>query len=49
MTINGKTMGENVKRADIQDADVIRSYKTAAEQERRTSRCSRATCSIPRS
>src|SRR6187431_2668596 len=27
LTINGKTMGENVKRATIEDADVIRTYK----------------------
>ena len=27
MTINGKTMGENVKNADISDPDVIHSYK----------------------
>ena len=27
MTINGKTMGENVKNAEIKDADVIYSYK----------------------
>ena len=27
MTINGKTMGENVKSADIKDTDVICSYK----------------------
>src|SRR5438477_3225813 len=26
LTVNGKTMGENVKRAEIEDADVIRSY-----------------------
>src|SRR5829696_138284 len=26
LTVNGKTMGENVKRARIEDADVIRSY-----------------------
>ena len=24
LTVNGKTMGENVKRASIEDADVIR-------------------------
>jgi dihydroxy-acid dehydratase len=27
LTVNGKTMGENVKRAKIEDADVIRTYK----------------------
>jgi len=27
LTVNGKTMGENVKRARIGDADVIRTYK----------------------
>src|SRR5688572_26903458 len=27
LTINGKTMGENVKRAKVQDADVIKPYK----------------------
>jgi dihydroxy-acid dehydratase len=27
LTVNGKTMGENVKRAQIGDADVIRTYK----------------------
>jgi dihydroxy-acid dehydratase len=27
LTVNGKTMGENVKRAQIEDADVIRTYK----------------------
>src|SRR5207302_1996891 len=26
LTVNGKTMGENVKRAKIEDADVIRTY-----------------------
>jgi dihydroxy-acid dehydratase len=26
LTVNGKTMGENVERADIQDTDVIRPY-----------------------
>ncbi|MEA2875692.1 MAG: xylonate dehydratase, partial [Hyphomicrobiales bacterium] len=28
LTVNGKTMGENVKRAKIEDADVIRTYKS---------------------
>jgi dihydroxy-acid dehydratase len=27
LTVNGKTMGENVRRARIEDADVIRTYK----------------------
>src|SRR6187401_1430676 len=27
LTVNGKTMGENVRRARVQDADVIRTYK----------------------
>jgi dihydroxy-acid dehydratase len=27
LTVNGKTMGENVRRAKIEDADVIRTYK----------------------
>jgi dihydroxy-acid dehydratase len=27
MTVNGKTIGENVKRAEIENADVIRTYK----------------------
>ncbi|MFL5176416.1 MAG: IlvD/Edd family dehydratase [Microvirga sp.] len=27
LTVNGKTIGENVKRAKIEDADVIRTYK----------------------
>ena len=27
LTVNGKTMGQNVKRATIEDADVIRTYK----------------------
>src|SRR5947208_13363784 len=27
LTVSGKTMGENVKRAKIEDADVIRTYK----------------------
>src|ERR1044072_5691400 len=27
LTVNGKTMGDNVKRAKIEDADVIRTYK----------------------
>jgi dihydroxy-acid dehydratase len=26
LTINGKTMGENVRKAEVQDADVIRAY-----------------------
>ena len=32
LTINGKTMGENVRRAKIADADVIRPYKQADEE-----------------
>jgi dihydroxy-acid dehydratase len=27
LTVNGKTMGDNVRRASIEDADVIRTYK----------------------
>jgi xylonate dehydratase len=33
LTINGKTMGDNVKRAAIGDADVIRTYKKPLMQE----------------
>jgi dihydroxy-acid dehydratase len=33
LTINGKTMGDNVKRTAIQDADVIRSYKKPMMQQ----------------
>ena len=32
LTINGKTMGDNVKRAAIADADVIRTYKKPLKQ-----------------
>ena len=32
LTINGKTMGENVKRATSQDADVIKPYEQADEE-----------------
>ena len=32
LTINGKTMGDNVKRAAIQDADVIRTYRKPLKQ-----------------
>ena len=32
LTINGKTMGDNVKRAAVQDADVIRAYKKPLKQ-----------------
>ena len=32
LTINGKTMGDNVKRAAVQDADVIRTYKKPLKQ-----------------
>ena len=33
LTINGKSMGDNVKRAVIQDADVIRTYKKPLKQK----------------
>ena len=33
LTINGKTMGDNVKRAAIADADVIRTYKKPLMQK----------------
>ena len=33
LTINGKTMGDNVKRAAIQDTDVIRTYKKPLRQK----------------
>ncbi len=33
LTVNGKTMGDNVKRAAIQDADVIRTYKKPLMQK----------------
>ena len=35
MTVNGKTIGENVKRAEIENADVIRPYEQAADAARR--------------
>ena len=35
LTVNGKTMGENVKRATIEDADVIRTYKKPMKEQRR--------------
>ena len=37
------------KRAEIQDADVIRTYKQAAEETGRLQGAHRAICSIPRS
>ena len=33
LTINGKTMGDNVKHAAIQDSDVIRTYKKPLRQK----------------
>src|SRR5215217_2097628 len=33
LTVNGKTMGENVKRAKVQDADVIRPYKQPLKEK----------------
>src|SRR6186713_2139745 len=33
LTVNGRTMGENVKRASIEDADVIRTYKKPMLQQ----------------
>jgi dihydroxy-acid dehydratase len=33
LTINGKTMGENVKRAEIGDADVIKTYDAPMKKE----------------
>jgi dihydroxy-acid dehydratase len=33
MTVNGKTMGENVKRAKITNEDVIRAYKTPMKEK----------------
>ncbi len=33
LTINGKTMGENVKRAAVQDADVIKPYKKPMKEQ----------------
>ena len=33
LTINGKTIDDNIKRAAIQDADVIRSYKKPLKQK----------------
>ena len=38
LTINGKTMGENVKRAKTQDADVIKTLCQADEESRGLSR-----------
>jgi dihydroxy-acid dehydratase len=32
-TINGKTIGENVRRAKVQDADVIRAYKQPLKEK----------------
>ena len=46
LTINGKTMGENVAHAAIADKDVIRPYDKPL-RTRPASRCCRATCSIP--
>ena len=34
LTINGKTIGENVERAKIADADVIRPYGKPLEEAR---------------
>ncbi len=47
-TVNGKTFAENVKGREVQDYDVITSYKRPLRSAP-ASRCSRATCSIPRS
>src|SRR6187455_451361 len=33
LTVNGKTMGENVKRAKVQDYDVIKPYKKPLKQQ----------------
>src|SRR5712672_565966 len=33
LTINGKTMGENIKRAKVADADVIKSYKKPMKKQ----------------
>jgi dihydroxy-acid dehydratase len=33
LTINGRTMGENVRRAKVQDADVIKPYKSPMKKE----------------
>jgi xylonate dehydratase len=33
LTINGKTMGENVRRAKVQDADVIKPYKRPMKEK----------------
>ena len=33
LTINGKTIGENVRRAKVQDADVIRPYKQPLKEK----------------
>jgi len=33
LTINGKTIGQNVKRAKVQDADVIRPYKQPLKEK----------------
>ena len=50
LTINGKTMGENVQaRQGRQDADVIKPYTQADEEASRLQGARRATCSIPRS
>ncbi len=33
LTVNGRTMGENVRRAKVQDADVIKSYKSPMKKQ----------------
>jgi dihydroxy-acid dehydratase len=33
MTVSGKTMGENIRRAKIEDADVIKSYKKPMREQ----------------
>ncbi len=48
LTINGKSYGDNVRKAEVQDADVIRAYKQPMKSQA-ASRCSAAICSIPRS
>ena len=49
LTINGKTMGENVKRGEGAGPGRDPPVRHADEEDTPASRCCRATCSIPRS
>ena len=48
LTVNGKTIGENCRKDDVDDYDVIYPDRRAAEGGRRLHRAAAAICSTTR-